>query len=218
MKSNPKSSAHHFPSNDALLKSKSHLKVHFYQFQGIWDISAISGTRSKQGPNTANDNQGDIKGNPKSSDHHSRSIDALLQPKSHLKFDFYLFQGISGISAIWATGPKLGPDTANDDQRNMKSNRKFSAHHFPPIDALLKSKRHLKVEFYLFQGIWGISVIQDTEPKQSPYTANDDQGDMKSNPKFSGHHFPSIDALLKSKRHLKVDFYLFQCIWGISVI
>ena len=53
---------------------------------------------------------------------------------------------------------KLGPDTPNHVYRHTKSNPEFSALHFTLNEVLLKCQDNLRVELYLFYGIWDIRV------------------------------------------------------------
>ena len=92
-------SFHHFTSNEALIKFKSHLKVKLYLFYGIQGNRAIYGNWAQIGPKflwkLGLETQKVIP-TP-----HLTSSEALLKRRGHLRFAFYLFQCIQGIKAVW---------------------------------------------------------------------------------------------------------------------
>ena len=158
-KSNPKCLAHHFPSNDALFKSKSYLKVQFYLFQGIWGISAIWSIRPKQGlmlQMMVRETQKVILTVQLIISH---QMMPQANPKAMERSGFICFRVFRALAPFGETGPKYHPNTANHGQGNTKNKPKSSAYHFTLNDVLFKCKSHVKVRFYLFQGIWGISTI-----------------------------------------------------------
>ena len=173
MKSNPKSSVHHFLSIDALLKSKSHLKG---RVSPVLRYLGHYCNLEKLGPNVAQILQIMVKETWQVIQslqfiisHH---LISYSNPKAIWWSTFISFMVFGTLVQFEEIGPKWGPNSAIHGYGDMKSNPKFSADHLSSNDALLKSKSHLRVDFYKFYGIWGISAIWGNWDQMGPKYCN----------------------------------------------
>ena len=111
MKSNPKSSAPCFTSNQTLLQCQVPVWVELYLVRRYSGIKAILG---KLGPNTPNHVQGHMKSNPKSLAPCFTSNETLLQCQDPLWVELYLFHRYSGVGAIQGNWVRIPQITCRD--------------------------------------------------------------------------------------------------------
>ena len=102
MKSNPKSSAPDFTSNETLLQFMVLCGLSYTCFTG----TRVQGYLGKLGPNTPNHVQGHMKNNPKSSAPRFTSNQLLLQCIGPLRVGLYLYYRYLDIRKFGETGPK----------------------------------------------------------------------------------------------------------------
>ena len=67
-----------------------------------------------------------------------------------------MFHRYSSIRIILG---KLAPNTPTDVLGHTESNPEFPASHLTLNEVLLECQGYLRVDLYLFQGIWGIRAI-----------------------------------------------------------
>ena len=79
------------------------------------------------------------------------------------------------VILYWVNLGRLGPNVPNHVQGHMKSNPKYSALYFTPIETLLYCQGPLWAELYLFHRYLGIGEIWINWPQNTKRMCSDTQ-------------------------------------------